>query len=496
MKNKTLIILSLFLLLLISTFISAFAENSDVDISNVQSEESELFEDISMSDSSDFDNENSLNESSKNEIDESNSANESIDQSIVPSEPEDESIDNNYDSSIEESFDDTSNFDTSDDSYDQSDANSDDQSKLEEDQSEIFSDNESINTPSNDESKNEESDDTSTNISISESVENSSDDESFDLPSNDESIDNPQDESINEEISTPIAEKLYMISVTQTNGGRVQVNKTSAKKGETITISITENNGYDLFSITVNGKSISRNSFIMPDSDVEIIVKFIKTQTEETSKPTNSKTEDSSPPQTESKEENSSQNTSKPEKKYYNVTTFISGEGNVSVDKTSAQQGTRIIITVKPAEGYKLEYIEFNGNKITEIGEKYAFVMPAKNVTVKANFIKIEDNSSKDEISSPAPSDSSTDNSVFDESDIISNEESMSISTDESNNADTSDDTSIYVNSSDIENSHYFETSLFEDDPSSPLLFIVPIVIAIAMICSITSFFVRKYGNS
>lgn len=480
-KNKLLITISLILLLLLSTFISAYAENFDFDTSSVNSNEEASNENDPM-----YDEDNSF-------IEESISSNN---ESIIPSEPDeseiiDESIDNSFDTSIEDSYDESSDINDSQEDSDISNESSNIENSVDEDLSEDFSENESLEDPSFDESKSDisnESIDESTDESKIEDSSNESLDESFDTPST--------DESISDDSSSPEIEKYYSISVTQTNGGKVQISKTSAKKGETITINITENNGYDLFSISVNGKTISRKSFIMPESDVEIVVKFIKIQTNESDKPEYSEPETSKPSQTTSKDENNPQDTSKPNIKYYNITTFTSGEGNVTVDKTSAEQGTRIIVTVKPDAGYKLEYIEFNGNKITEIGEKYAFVMPSKNVTIKVSFIEIESESSDEDNSTFEQSDATSDNSIIEESNNASNDESIDGTIEESN-VDSSNNTSSpeFSNENSIEISQTIDISATKDDPSSPLLFIVPIIISLAMVGSIATFFVRKYGN-
>ena len=252
-----------------------------------------------------------------------------------------------------------------------------------------------------------------------------------------------------------------------------------------------------MFSITVNGKTISSNSFIMPDSDVEIIVKFIKVSTNESegesSKGNTSKENSKNNSTTQSKDESKAQDNSQTEKKY-TITSSIIGNGKIELDRKTATKGTRILVTVIPDDGFKLEYIEFNGSKITEIGEKYAFTMPAKNVTVKASFIKIDDNSE----SSDESDNNSIVNSIPDESIIAppSSDESFDESIDEEQ-SETSMDEDISINVSiNDESLDNTDVSAAEENPSSPLLFIVPIIIALGMIGSIATYFIRKSGNN
>ena len=63
--------------------------------------------------------------------------------------------------------------------------------------------------------------------------------------------------------------------------------------------------------------------------------------------------------------------------------------GTVTADKTTANEGDKITLTVKPANGYQLKEIKANGETITPVEGVYSFVMPAKDVTVTAVFEKI-----------------------------------------------------------------------------------------------------------
>ena len=91
----------------------------------------------------------------------------------------------------------------------------------------------------------------------------------------------PNDQKTSEnEVVVPSEEvKYYSIKISNdVINGNVSVNKTTAKKGENIILTITPKNGYvvDEESIKYNDTIIKNNSFIMPDYDVVISVNFKK----------------------------------------------------------------------------------------------------------------------------------------------------------------------------------------------------------------------------
>lgn len=63
-------------------------------------------------------------------------------------------------------------------------------------------------------------------------------------------------------------------------------------------------------------------------------------------------------------------------------------DGTVSADKSTAQMGDTVTVTVTPAEGKKLkaDSLKANGNVIGLIAGEYQFTMPADNVTITAEF--------------------------------------------------------------------------------------------------------------
>ena len=82
----------------------------------------------------------------------------------------------------------------------------------------------------------------------------------------------------------------YAVSTPKADNGSVSVNNgASAKKGETVTITVKPNEGYEIDKVTVTdskGNSVSvtdkgdgKYSFVMPDSKVDVKATFVKTET-------------------------------------------------------------------------------------------------------------------------------------------------------------------------------------------------------------------------
>ena len=139
--------------------------------------------------------------------------------------------------------------------------------------------------------------------------------------------------------------------------GTVSVDKTSATSGETVKITATADDTYELSALSVtdeNGNKIpvTDGSFTMPESNVTVSAVF---------------------------------------KNVYTITISDGIEnGTVSVDKESATQGETITVTAEPDEGYLLNSIhvtDADGNEITVT--ENTFTMPKAHVTVSATFASI-----------------------------------------------------------------------------------------------------------
>lgn len=139
---------------------------------------------------------------------------------------------------------------------------------------------------------------------------------------------------------------------------------TTAKMGETVTVTPAPNTGYSGGEVTVkettsgNSVSVTNNTFNMPAADVTITVTFTHDQynISSTITPTSSGT----------------------------VTFKKSGSDNI----TKAYYNDAITVDATPATGYELESIKwtYDGGSEVDITADKKFTMPAKNVTVTVTF--------------------------------------------------------------------------------------------------------------
>lgn len=158
-------------------------------------------------------------------------------------------------------------------------------------------------------------------------------------------------------------------------------NKTKANEGDTVTFTVSANTGYELVGkpkvipaddseVTVNGSfTPGQYSFKMPASDVTISAEFKATG-----------------------DDDGDEGTGTP-------SGIMIGNkidnGTVTSDKTMAAEGETVTLTVTPAEGYALEYLNIvklsGGSKLDyEVeGDKYTFIMPGEAVAVDATFEKL-----------------------------------------------------------------------------------------------------------
>ena len=166
----------------------------------------------------------------------------------------------------------------------------------------------------------------------------------------------------------------YDVIVTQPQtGGTISANPTSAKEGDTVSLSATPSEGYLLgkFFVTYgNGQTVEvneNNQFTMPNSKVTVTATFKE-------KPKN----------------------------VYPISIEPSQNGSVSV-KASATNGEEVTVSVNPDEYYELASLTYNGQAINKDAQgKYKFTMPEKAVSISASFKQKEiTGPQKDEIEIP-----------------------------------------------------------------------------------------------
>ena len=141
--------------------------------------------------------------------------------------------------------------------------------------------------------------------------------------------------------------------------GTVVADKDSAAEGETVNLTVTPAEGYELETLAVtdadnNPVELNGSSFVMPASSVTVTATFVLL-----------------PPPT------------------FTITVAANIEnGTVTADKETALEGETVILTVTPDPGYELGSLsvtDANGSPVELDGT--SFVMPAASVTVTASFV-------------------------------------------------------------------------------------------------------------
>lgn len=158
----------------------------------------------------------------------------------------------------------------------------------------------------------------------------------------------------------------YSITVEKSENGSVTADKGKAVKGDTVTLTGTPEEGYELSQITVKAgentvetknESDGTVVFSMPGEDVTVSAVFSKSESK------------------------------------WPVTINRSSNGTVTADKKKAQEGETVTLTAVAAKGYELSGVEIKAGDntvktTTQSDGSITFVMPAGEVTVSASFEK------------------------------------------------------------------------------------------------------------
>ena len=99
------------------------------------------------------------------------------------------------------------------------------------------------------------------------------------------------DETKSATCTVTVTAKTYTVTVADTPNGTVTADKTTAAAGETVTLTITPDNGYELLAGVAsdadnNQIPVTNNSFIMPAADVTVTVQFKEKTTPQPTTPT------------------------------------------------------------------------------------------------------------------------------------------------------------------------------------------------------------------
>ncbi|MBR1804087.1 MAG: hypothetical protein IJ775_04195, partial [Muribaculaceae bacterium] len=153
----------------------------------------------------------------------------------------------------------------------------------------------------------------------------------------------------------------YAITIDENiENGTVTADKAEAEEGETVTLTVEPYDGYELGTLTytVEGGepvAIENNQFVMPAANVTVTATFNNVQPI-----------------------------------FYSITVAESENGTVVADKTDAEEGETVTLTVTPDEGYELGTLTYTIEGAEPVAiENNEFVMPAAPVTVTATFTEI-----------------------------------------------------------------------------------------------------------
>ena len=152
------------------------------------------------------------------------------------------------------------------------------------------------------------------------------------------------------------------VTITPAENGTVTADKNTAHYGETVTLTITPNEGYEFDQLTVmNGTTQvaveitteGKYTFVMPAGNLKVQATFKAID--------------------------------------YTITIEPAENGTVTADKQTANIGETVTLTVTPDKGYELDEIHvMNGTtRLTTVSEdegNHTFVMPANNVVISALF--------------------------------------------------------------------------------------------------------------
>ncbi len=150
---------------------------------------------------------------------------------------------------------------------------------------------------------------------------------------------------------------VYAVNGGVSENGSVDILPTTATMGDTVTVIITPDTGWEVDTVTVGGVAATyvaanKYSFTMPADHVSVDVTYKKI--------------------------------------IYNVSLYDNGTtagGNYSTDKVTATLGETVIITVENHLGYYIEAVKFNNTLATKVTDgQYSFVMPAENVMISVTF--------------------------------------------------------------------------------------------------------------
>ena len=157
-------------------------------------------------------------------------------------------------------------------------------------------------------------------------------------------------------VSAVFDKKTHDVTITKEGEGTVAISpETPVEVGQTVTVTATPDEYWELSSLTMNGEDItSAKSFVMPNKAVELKATFVKQK--------------------------------------FKVTASATTNGTIELLTDSPLNwGDNFTINVKAAPHYEIDTVIVDGEAVSvnEQGD-YTFVMPTHNVTVSAIFKKVK----------------------------------------------------------------------------------------------------------
>ncbi len=159
-------------------------------------------------------------------------------------------------------------------------------------------------------------------------------------------------------VAATFKKSVYNVTVATATNGTVSVDKTTASMGDTVTITATPAEDYELASLSVTAEGgadievSDDNTFVMPADNVKVSASFSAKDAEK-----------------------------------FTVTVETPVNGTAKANVTEAAEGTEVTISATPNDGYELDAITVktaSGTAVTVTNGK--FTMPAENVTVTVTF--------------------------------------------------------------------------------------------------------------
>lgn len=138
----------------------------------------------------------------------------------------------------------------------------------------------------------------------------------------------------------------YAVVIKTAEGGSAKASEKTAIAGTEITLTATPDKGYEFDNWVVSPETvvIENDTFTIPEASVTVTPVFKKIN--------------------------------------YSIEVDVTAGGTASADKTTAQMGDTVTVTVVPDDGYKLDSITVNGTAISGT----SFEMPAEDVLISVSF--------------------------------------------------------------------------------------------------------------